>query len=182
MTNINFTFDNFETRESLLEKEGIYSDGKRYTVGNVRIYIAEEEIVKNDFFFFVSIGKADAFQKDFLLRNGFEISKNRNLIIFSTAKKEEFEKAKEVALKSIFAGALQLESGISFSEEARTEFAKHPKFIMRKYNGGMRFYDADTKNAFWQTTPIKDSGKCQNGYIWFITESGHKYQITTINL
>jgi hypothetical protein len=181
MTNTTFTFNNFKTRESLLEKEGIYSNGKRYTVGNVRIYIAEEEIAKDDFFFFISIGKADAFQKDFLLKNGFKISKSRNLIIFDTAKKEEFEKAKEVALKAIFAGALQLESGIGFSKEAKDEFAKHQKFIMRKHNDRMRFYDAVTKVVFWETSPIKEIGKYQNGYYYFVTESEHKYQITTIN-
>ena len=175
MTNTTFTFDNFVSKAPLM------LDGENYNVGNTRIYISERQMSEICFIGYLSVRTEDEIQKDFLLKNGFASKTNPALCSFYAETKEELEKAKEIALKSIFAGVLTLESGISFSKEARAEFAKHPKFIMRKHNGGMRFYDAVTKVAFWQTTPIKESGKCQNGYIWFITESGHKYQITTIN-
>lgn len=175
MTNTTFTFGNFVSKAPLM------LDGVIYNVGNTRIYISERQMSEICFIGYLSVRTEDEIQKEFLLKNGFASKTNPSLCSFYAETREELEKAKEIALKSIFAGVLTLESGISFSEEARFEFAKHPKFIMRKHNGGMRFYDAVTKCVFWQTTPIKESGKCQNGYTWFITESGHKYQITTIN-
>ena len=175
MTNTIFNFNNF------VSKAPEVLDGTIYNVGNCRIYIDEKQMSKICFIGYMSVRTEDEIQKDFLLKNGFESKTNPALCSFYAETREELEKAKEIALKAIFVGALQLESGISFSKEAKAEFAKHPKFIMRKYNGGMRFYDAITRCVFWQTTPIIESGKCQNGYTWFITESGHKYQITTIN-
>lgn len=174
MTNTTFNFNNF------ISKVPEKLDGIIYNVGNCRIYIDEKQMSKNCFIGYMSVRTEDEIQKEFLLKNGFASKTNPALCSFYAETREELEKAKEIALKSIFAGILTLESGISFSEEARDEFAKHPKFIMRKHDDGMRFYDATTKVAFWQTSPIKENGKCQNGYIWFITESGHKYQITTI--
>lgn len=175
MTNTTFTFDNF------ISKAPEMLDGKIYNVGNTRIYISERQMSEICFIGYLSVRTEDEIQKEFLLKNGFKSKTNPAICSFCVDTKKELERAKEIALKSIFAGVLQLESGITFSKEARAEFAKHPKFIMRKHNGGMRFYDAVTKCVFWQTTPIKESGKCQNGYYCFITESGHKYQITTIN-
>ena len=175
MTNTTFTFDNFVSKTPLM------LDGVIYNVGNTRIYISERQMSEICFLGYLSVRTEDEIQKDFLLKNGFASKTNPEICSFYAETKEELEKAKEIVLKSIFAGVLTLESGISFSKEARAEFAKHPKFIMRKHNNRMMFFDAVTKNAFWKTSQIKEIGKYQNGYYYFITESGHKYQITTIN-
>lgn len=171
MTNKAFNFEHFIGVLRTTSDTGIF-----YEVGNMDIFIDESNKIR-----YIRIDNMDKIQKEFLIRNGFRETMMSNTVVNFSHNSDSFERAKEIALKSIFAGILTLESGISFSKEARAEFAKHPKFIIRKKNEKMIFFDSVTKNAFWQTSPIKEIGKYQNGYFYFVTESGHKYQITTIN-
>lgn len=76
-------------------------------------------------------------------------------------------------------GLMSLESGISFSKEAKEAFASHECFFIRKKEGKALFINEDSLIPFWQTSIVKDVKKCENGYMCLTTASGHKYHLTT---
>ena len=73
-----------------------------------------------------------------------------------------------------------LESGISWDYRiTKVLMDNSPFFIRLTSSNGIEFV---TANGDWliRTTPIKEAKAFDNGYVYFVTESGHKYNLTRV--
>ena len=82
---------------------------------------------------------------------------------------------------------MTLESGLSFpignwspSEATRILMENSPFYISMTSNGGIQLTNSKGQ---WitRTSPIVEAKSFDNGYCYFVTESGHKYQFTIID-
>lgn len=83
-------------------------------------------------------------------------------------------------IMSIASIPFTLESGISWDYNmTKVLMDNSPFFIRLTSSNGIEFV---TANGDWliQTTPVKEAKYFDNGYMYFITESGHKYNLTRV--
>lgn len=75
---------------------------------------------------------------------------------------------------------MTLESGLSWDPHmSKALMENSPFFIKLTSNNGIEFV---TASGDWliRTTPIKEAKAFDNGYVYFVTESGHKYNLTRV--
>ncbi|MGN1176326.1 MAG: hypothetical protein ACI4S1_12775, partial [Roseburia sp.] len=73
-----------------------------------------------------------------------------------------------------------LESGISWDPRMTKALMENsPFFIKLTAGNGIEFV---TSSGDWliRTTPVKEAKYFDNGYMYFVTESGHKYNLTRV--